>query len=74
MKFKKQYKYYLYNLFFILGILISSNAFSIEIIDIKFIPSCGKTRGGVAIAMPPNKIYYCAQRISKIEWHFPNSQ
>ena len=72
MKFKKQYKYYFYNLFFLLGILISVNAFSMEKIDIKFIPSCGKTRGGVAIAVPPNIIYYCAQRISKIEWYFPN--
>ena len=71
MKLKKHYIFF-YSFIVFSGILTSNIALSIEELDIKFIPSCGKTRGGISVAEPPNKIYFCAQRINKIEWYFPN--
>ena len=42
-------------------------------IEAELIPSCGVTKGGVASATPDGKIYYCAQRMSNIEWKYPGA-
>tara|TARA_B100000029_G_C17476769_1_gene924065 strand:- start:514 stop:990 length:477 start_codon:yes stop_codon:yes gene_type:complete len=73
MKFKKNNTNYFCFWLVLLGVFGYIKTSSLEELDIKFIPNCGKTRGGVAIADPPNKVYYCAQRINKIEWNFPNT-
>ena len=73
MKFKEYNIYFICTLLVLLGISTYNKASCLEELNIKFIPSCGKTRGGVAIAEPPDKVYYCAQRINKIEWNFPNT-
>ncbi len=32
-----------------------------------FVPDCGRTRGGVAIADPPGTVFYCPRRVLEIE-------
>ncbi len=37
------------------------------------IPSCARTRGGIAIAEPRGRIYYCLQRVVAIERRYPGA-
>ncbi len=37
------------------------------------VPNCSKTMGAISVADPEGKIYYCAQRLFKIESQYPSA-
>lgn len=41
--------------------------------DAELIPNCARTGGGIAVAEPQGKIYYCLQRVIAIERKYPGA-
>ena len=44
-----------------------------DIPEARLIPNCARTGGGIAIAEPEGRIYYCLQRVVAIERRYPGA-
>ena len=45
----------------------------IAVSEAELIPSCARTGGGIAVAEPEGRIFYCLQRVVAIERRFPGA-